>query len=123
MLSVRDYSIPLISGTLTTVIVFLPMFTLPGIMGKFLAYIPITIFITLVASLFISLTLNSAMYYKLTKPHMTYDPHAGDSEHIGEDDMLVLEEERKGKQIQNEEQLPWRERMLDQMATWYSEKA
>jgi multidrug efflux pump len=47
LLSVKDYAIPLISGTATTLVVFLPMLTLPGIMGKFLAYIPITIFVTL----------------------------------------------------------------------------
>jgi multidrug efflux pump subunit AcrB len=47
LLSVKDYAIPLLSGTATTLVVFLPMLTLPGIMGKFLAYIPITIFVTL----------------------------------------------------------------------------
>jgi multidrug efflux pump subunit AcrB len=95
LLSIKDYHIPLISGTLTTVIVFLPLFSLPGVMGKFLAYIPITIFVTLIASLFISLTLNSAMYFKLTKDHKTYDPHAGATEHLDEEMESLLKEERK----------------------------
>ena len=123
LLSIRDYHIPLISGTLTTVIVFLPLFTLPGIMGKFLAYIPITIFVTLVASLFISLTLNSAMYFKLTKDHPTYDLEAWASETIDEETAALLEAEREWKTPQSLESLPWRERYLDKLAHWYSEKA
>lgn len=122
LLSVRDYSVPLISGTATTVIVFLPMLTLPGIMGKFLAYIPITIFITLLASLFISLTLNSALYYKLNKPKLTYEAKAGDFEYMRKEDLELLEIEREGKTEQEETTLPRRERMLDAMANRYSKQ-
>ncbi|MBP6257017.1 hypothetical protein KA405_04905 [Patescibacteria group bacterium] len=50
------------------------MMVLPGVLGKFLAYIPITIFATLVAILFLALTLNSALYYKLSTPNKTYIP-------------------------------------------------
>ena len=44
MLALREYAVPIISGVMTTIVVFIPMMTLPGILGKFLAYIPITIF-------------------------------------------------------------------------------
>jgi len=44
MLALREYSIPVIAGVSTTIIAFIPMMVLPGTLGKFLAYIPITIF-------------------------------------------------------------------------------
>lgn len=44
MLALREYAIPIIAGVMTTIVVFIPMMFLPGILGKFLAYIPITIF-------------------------------------------------------------------------------
>jgi len=47
LLAVRDLKWPLISGTMTTLVAFLPMMFLPGIMWKFLSYIPITVFATL----------------------------------------------------------------------------
>jgi multidrug efflux pump subunit AcrB len=55
--SIHEFRQALISGTLTTLAVFLPLFSLPGTLGKFLTFIPITIFIVLTASLFISLFL------------------------------------------------------------------
>jgi hypothetical protein len=36
-------------------------------MGRFLSYIPTTIFITLVAALFLSLTVSSALFIKFVK--------------------------------------------------------
>jgi len=57
ILSLYEFRQPLISGTLTTLAVFVPLFSLPGTMGKFLTFIPITVFIVLTASLFISLFL------------------------------------------------------------------
>lgn len=63
------------------------------------------------------------MYYKLNKPHPDYDPKSGDVEHMDKNDLLLLEEERKWKIEQASESKPWRERMLDVMADWYSKKA
>ena len=122
LLSVRDYKIPLISGTMTTVVVFLPMMTLPWIMGKFLAYIPITIFITLLASLFISLTLNSALYYKLSKPKDKYQSDLEDAEFMIEEDKIILAHEREWKEEIHEWNATRRDRMLDKMATRYTDK-
>lgn len=55
LLAVRDYKAPLISWTLTTLAAFLPLMFLPWVMWKFLAYIPITVFSTLVAALVLAL--------------------------------------------------------------------
>lgn len=43
-LALREYAIPTIVGVTTTIVVFIPMMVLPGMMGKFLSYIPVTIF-------------------------------------------------------------------------------
>jgi len=67
LLAVRDYRSPLISGTMTTLVAFLPLIFLPGIMWKFLSYIPITVFSTLVAALILSLTISSALFVKFVK--------------------------------------------------------
>ena len=55
MLAVEEFKAPLISGMLTTLAVFIPLFTLPGILGQYLSYIPISVSITLAASLTFSL--------------------------------------------------------------------
>ena len=97
LLSVKTYKNSLISGTATTVVVFLPMLTLPGIMGKFLAYIPTTIFITLLASLFISLTITPALFFKLSKNPKFYEKNPEQEPLLSEGEQALLAEERKEK--------------------------
>lgn len=46
-----------VSGTLTTLLVFVPMLAISGILGEFIVQIPITVIIALVVSLLISLTI------------------------------------------------------------------
>lgn len=55
--TIDEFKAPLISGTLTTVFVFLPMLLMTGIMGKFIESIPITISIVLLAAIFVSLAI------------------------------------------------------------------
>ena len=55
--TVRDYSIPLISGSLTTVFAFIPMLLMSGMMGQFVKHIPITVTTVLLSSIFTSLCL------------------------------------------------------------------
>jgi len=56
-LALYEFKTPLISGMLTTLAVFIPLLVLPGIMGKYLSHIPISVSITLTASLAVSLLL------------------------------------------------------------------
>ncbi|PLX79350.1 MAG: AcrB/AcrD/AcrF family protein [Desulfuromonas sp.] len=49
---------PVISSTLTTLCAFFPMTFWPGIMGEFMSYLPLTLIITLTASLFVALVIN-----------------------------------------------------------------
>lgn len=58
--SVEDFKGPLIAGTLTTLAVFLPLLSLPGVLGQYLSFIPITVSIALASSLFIALFLISS---------------------------------------------------------------
>jgi len=57
LLSVAHYGGPITSGMLTTVAAFFPMLLVSGILGEYLKIFPITIGITLTASLFVSLVL------------------------------------------------------------------
>jgi len=52
---------PVISSTATTLMAFLPFALWPGTMGKFMRYFPITLTITLTASLFVAMVVNAAM--------------------------------------------------------------
>jgi multidrug efflux pump len=49
---------PVISSTLTTVAAFFPLLFWPGIMGEFMKYLPITVIISLTASLLVAMIIN-----------------------------------------------------------------
>ena len=53
--TIKEFYIPLTSGTLTTVAAFFPLFFLSGIMGEFVKGVPYTLFFVLFASLFVAL--------------------------------------------------------------------
>ena len=65
--AIKEYAWPLIAGTFTTIVVFVPLFFLSGIVGKFLASIPFTVIFVLLASIFVALgfvPLLAVMYVK-----------------------------------------------------------
>ncbi|MDB5244567.1 MAG: family efflux pump [Parcubacteria group bacterium] len=65
--AIREYAWPLIAGTFTTIVVFIPLFFISGIVGKFLASIPFTVIFVLLASIFVALgfvPLLAIMYVK-----------------------------------------------------------
>ncbi|HNS19160.1 MAG TPA: efflux RND transporter permease subunit [Sedimentisphaerales bacterium] len=55
LLGAREVAWPVITSTFTTVCAFLPMMFWPGIMGDFMKYLPITLTLGLLASLFVAL--------------------------------------------------------------------
>lgn len=122
LLTVKEYKWPLITATITNVVVFLPMLMLPGIMGKFLAYIPITIFSTLLAALFIWLTINSALYFKIAKKKETFQNDEEQVQYMDKEDLVLLEDDRIGKKEEKDEALSFREKMLAKINDWYFEK-
>ena len=61
---------PVIASTATTVAAFVPLIFWPGIMGEFMGYLPKTVIITLIASLFVALIITptlGAIFIKRSK--------------------------------------------------------
>lgn len=56
--AVGEVAIPVFTGTLTTLAPFIPLIFMPGIMGKFVSFLPITLIITLSASILVAYFFN-----------------------------------------------------------------
>lgn len=69
--TIKEYAWPLTAGTLTTVAVFVPLFFLSGIMGKFVASIPFTVIFVLLASIFVALGLIPLLSLYLIRPTLS----------------------------------------------------
>jgi multidrug efflux pump len=72
--SVGEVALPVFTGTLTTVMPFVPLAFWPGVVGKFMMYIPVTLIITLLASMLVAYMMNpvfavSFMRYRGEKAH------------------------------------------------------
>jgi multidrug efflux pump len=72
--SVGEVALPVFTGTVTTVLPFVPLAFWPGIVGKFMMFIPVTLIITLLASMFVAYVMNpvfsvSFMRYRGEKAH------------------------------------------------------
>ncbi len=71
MKATSEVAYPVMGSTLTTLAAFSPMLFWPGIMGEFMSYLPLTLIITLSASLFVAMVINPAMvslFMKLKNP-------------------------------------------------------
>jgi multidrug efflux pump subunit AcrB len=55
---IKEIAMPMLSSTLTTCLAFFPIVFMPGIMGDFMSYLPITIIVVLAASFFVAVTIN-----------------------------------------------------------------
>jgi multidrug efflux pump subunit AcrB len=60
--------VPILSGTLTTLAPFFPLAFWPGVTGKFMMFIPVTIIITLTASLVVAYIINPVFAVTFMKP-------------------------------------------------------
>ena len=127
LLAVKTYKNSLISGTATTVVVFLPLMSLPGMMGKAISYIPITIFITLLASLFISLTVTPAIFFKMNKDKNTYQKDEESESLMDETAKVILDADRQEKteiikKEEKSESSSYRDKILDKLVDRYDKK-
>ncbi len=101
LLAVNTYREANINTSLINIVVFIPLLVLPGVTGKFLSYIPLTIFSTLLASLILALTTNGALFTRLNKalPYYYAESHDEDEEetamHSEEKKILALEQQGK----------------------------
>jgi multidrug efflux pump len=66
-LGVGEVAVPIISSTATTLAAFIPLMLWPGIMGQFMKYLPITLIISLSASLFVALVINPVFIARFMK--------------------------------------------------------
>jgi multidrug efflux pump len=57
-LAAGEVIIPVFAGTLTTIAPFFPLLFWPGIIGEFMKFMPITLILTLFASLFVAFVIN-----------------------------------------------------------------
>ncbi len=55
---VGEIALPIIASTATTLVAFLPLLFWEGVMGEFMKYLPLTLIIVLVSSLFVALVIN-----------------------------------------------------------------
>lgn len=68
--------IPVLAGTLTTLAPFIPLSFLPGIVGKFMFFLPITLIITLVASLIVAFIINPVFAVSFMSKHEEHPENA-----------------------------------------------
>lgn len=61
--------LPVLSGTLTTLAPFIPLAFWDGLIGKFMFFLPITLIITLIASLFVAYFINPVFAVDFMKKH------------------------------------------------------
>jgi multidrug efflux pump len=61
--------LPVLSGTLTTLAPFIPLAFWSGIIGKFMFFLPITLIITLLASLFVAYIINPVFAVDFMRTH------------------------------------------------------
>lgn len=71
LLVLHDFKVVLVSTTLATVWAFLPLLFASGIIGQFIKSIPITVSVTLVASLLIALMINHPLAAALERIRLT----------------------------------------------------
>jgi multidrug efflux pump len=67
--------LPILSGTLTTLAPFFPLAFWPGIVGKFMHYLPVTLIITLFASLFVAYIMNPVFAVSFMKDEYRKTEH------------------------------------------------
>lgn len=58
---IGEIAFPVITSTLTTLAAFFPLALWPGVIGKFMYYFPLTLTVTLSASLFVAMVINASM--------------------------------------------------------------
>lgn len=67
--------LPVLSGTLTTLAPFVPLAFWPGVIGEFMFFLPITLIITLLASLLVAYIINPVFAVDFMKPHDEHGEH------------------------------------------------
>lgn len=72
-LAAGEVFLPVFSGTMTTLAPFIPLAFWQGVMGKFMFYLPITLIVTLLASLVVAYIINPVFAVQFMKTHEEED--------------------------------------------------
>lgn len=67
--------LPVFSGTLTTLAPFIPLLAWKGVIGEFMKFLPITLIVTLLASLLVAYIINPVFAVATMKPHHEGEEH------------------------------------------------
>lgn len=73
-LAAGEVFLPVLSGTLTTLAPFFPLLFWKGVIGKFMFFLPVTLIVTLTASLLVAYIINPVFAVQFMKPHKEHDP-------------------------------------------------
>ncbi|HNQ60904.1 MAG TPA: efflux RND transporter permease subunit, partial [Bacteroidia bacterium] len=73
-MAASEVFLPVLSGTLTTLAPFIPLLFWKGIIGKFMFFLPVTLIVTLMASLIVAYIINPVFAAQFMKPHEKRDP-------------------------------------------------
>lgn len=79
--------LPVLSGTATTLMPFIPLAFWKGVIGEFMFFMPITLIITLLASLLVAYVINPVFAVSFMKPH---DPNDTGKRKWGKKDKVIL---------------------------------
>lgn len=72
-LAAGEVFLPVLSGTLTTLAPFFPLLFWKGVIGKFMFFLPVTLIVTLTASLLVAYIINPVFAVQFMKPHKEHD--------------------------------------------------
>ncbi|MBC7382776.1 MAG: efflux RND transporter permease subunit [Bacteroidia bacterium] len=72
-LAAGEVFLPVLSGTLTTLAPFIPLAFWDGVIGKFMFFLPVTLIVTLLASLVVAYIINPVFAVDFMKPHLKED--------------------------------------------------
>ncbi len=73
-MAASEVFLPVLSGTLTTLAPFIPLLFWKGIIGKFMFFLPVTLIVTLMASLIVAYIINPVFAAQFMKPHAEHNP-------------------------------------------------
>jgi len=82
--------LPVLSGTATTLMPFVPLAFWNSIIGKFMFFLPITLIITLVASLLVAYIINPVFAVSFMKPHPDHDDESSKPRFNKRDRVLLI---------------------------------
>jgi multidrug efflux pump subunit AcrB len=68
-LATGEVFLPVLSGTVTTLVPFIPLAFWSGVIGEFMFFLPVTLIITLLASLLVAYIINPVFAVDFMKPH------------------------------------------------------